>query len=603
MNNQSIQILLVEDNQGDFVLYSEYLTEIYTSPLIYHATSIKEALELVKKYPIDVILLDLSLPDGMGINTFEILHKEAENIPIIILTGLMDSSIALESLHEGAQDFIEKNECNPTLLGKSINYAIERIKIYKQIKKSEEQYKYLFHNNPLPMIAFDAETNNIFMVNSAAKKLYGYNDEEFAKMHMSDLLYKTPKTTLTSYSDTDNDYKHQKKDKTIIDVEINEHPISLEGKKARLEVIHDVTERNRAKEQVRQSEQNFKTISENFPNGSIALLDSNLNIIYTAGKEFIIKDVTSSHFVNTRFVEYFSPSEKDYVKENLQNVFNGVNTVFEVSQNDQTYIISGVPLYESNGLIKKILIATQNISQQKKNEKEKELLIEELTRTNSDLKQFSYITSHNLRAPLSNLLGLIKLLDLNNIQDPTTKLLIENFEECALQLNDTVNDLINVLIIKNNLNTTRELIRIDEVFEKVCQSIKNHIDETDTTITKQLNPEHKIVFNNTYIESILLNLLTNAIKYRSPNRKPHITLTTEKFAGGVKLYFSDNGMGIDLAKYKDRIFGLYQRFHSHADSKGLGLYIVKSQIDVMGGEINVKSDVGRGTTFIITFKN
>lgn len=100
-----------------------------------------------------------------------------------------------------------------------------------------------------------------------------------------------------------------------------------------------------------------------------------------------------------------------------------------------------------------------------------------------------------------------------------------------------------------------------------------------------------------------MNLVTNAVKYSSLKREPEIKIITEKIDGGVKLYFSDNGLGIDLQRNKDRIFGLYQRFHDNSDSKGLGLYIVNSQVRVMGGKIDVESEVDIGTTFIITFKN
>ena len=103
-------------------------------------------------------------------------------------------------------------------------------------------------------------------------------------------------------------------------------------------------------------------------------------------------------------------------------------------------------------------------------------------------------------------------------------------------------------------------------------------------------------------ESILLNLLTNAIKYRSPDKPPVLNISTKKEDGVIRLYFTDNGLGIDLDRYGDRLFGLYQRFHDHADSKGLGLYIVNSQVRAMGASIEVLSEVNKGTTFIITFK-
>ncbi len=134
-------------------------------------------------------------------------------------------------------------------------------------------------------------------------------------------------------------------------------------------------------------------------------------------------------------------------------------------------------------------------------------------------------------------------------------------------------------------------------------SVKNTVESLHAEINVNFDDSEDVEFNRSYLESILLNLLTNAIKYSSPNRQPAINVYTKKEKDNTKLYFSDNGLGIDLKRHKDKIFGLYQRFHDHADSKGLGLYMVNSQIRVMGGEIEVVSEIDKGTTFILTFKN
>jgi len=108
--------------------------------------------------------------------------------------------------------------------------------------------------------------------------------------------------------------------------------------------------------------------------------------------------------------------------------------------------------------------------------------------------------------------------------------------------------------------------------------------------------------NKAYFESIILNLLTNSIKYRSKDRKLVIEITSTKINNTIVIIFKDNGIGINLKRNKDKIFGLYQRFHNYPDSKGLGLYLVKSQIESMGGTISIESEVNKGTTFTLTFK-
>jgi PAS domain S-box-containing protein len=607
-----IQILVIEDNPGDYLLVNEYLEESFPSATLFHSDTLKKGIELIEKENIDVILLDLTLPDGMGINSFHSINSKFPNAPVIILTGFGDTETALESLKFGAQDYIVKDEANPAVLAKSIQYGIERSKTRERLRNSEEQYKYLFRNNPLPMFAFKTDSLKVIMVNGSAEKHYGYSESEFLKMDLNDLrahncdnkqLYNLDDLIRANGKTSNTEMQHQKKNGEVIDVEMGAHAIIIEDTNACLAVIHDVTEKNKAKKQLRESEQMFRTISENFPNGAVSILDENLMVSYTAGKEFHIHNADASYFENTIYTDHFHSPEKEKVTEKLMEVFNGNNKVFETSYEGFSYMISAVPLYDAKGKINKILIASQNITEQKRNEKEKEMLIEELTQNNSDLQQFSYITSHNLRAPLSNLLGIIKLLDFSLITDPVNTMLIKNFEECTLQLNDTVNDLINVLIIKNSVNAKKEKLDIRTVFDKVKSSVQTNISKNNMTITTDFNEASEVECNRTYLESILLNLVTNAVKYSSPKRAPMIMVRTEKNAEGVKLYFSDNGLGIDLLRYKDRIFGLYQRFHDHADSKGLGLYIVNSQVRVMGGEIDVESEVDKGTTFIITFKN
>ena len=610
MPQSEMKILVIEDNPGDYILVKEYLQEEYSNAAIYHAIDIISSFQFIADDKFDIILLDLSLPDGNGINTFLAIQEKSLNTPIIILTGLKETNIALESVKFGAQDFIVKDNCNSITLFKSINYAIERSKINDRLKKSEEQYKYLFNNNPLPMWAFDKNTFQFLMVNGAAINHYGYSEKEFLSMKMTDISVYDETNNMLSFTPYENilekttkDYRHKQKSGTIIEVEIVTHDLLIEGSEAGLAVIHDVTEKNKARDQLYRSEQMFRKISDSFPNGTITILDKGFTFLFMAGSELQKQGLQASTFMNTNFTSHFQSPLREFISEMLALVFKGEEKVFEVNYGSLIYMVSAVPLHESDGRIEKILLASQNISEQKKNEIEKELLIEELTQNNSDLRQFSYITSHNLRAPLSNLTGIIKLINTETITDPVNAMLLKNFEECTLQLNETVNDLLNVLIIKNNVNAGKEVLNIRKVFEKVAHSIQSTINKFEMDVELDIDEAPDVVFNHTYLESILLNLLTNAIKYRSPKRKPKLVLKTEKNSSGVKLYFSDNGLGIDLDRYGDRIFGLYQRFHDHPDSKGLGLYIVNSQIRVMGGEIDIESEVDKGTTFILTFKN
>jgi PAS domain S-box-containing protein len=263
---------------------------------------------------------------------------------------------------------------------------------------------------------------------------------------------------------------------------------------------------------------------------------------------------------------------------------------------------SMIPVTNKDGEFTHWVSIQRDVTEEKEKEKEREQLIRELTQNNKDLKQFSYITSHNLRAPLSNLTGLLNLIDDINIEDPELKEIINGFSKSTHLLNETINDLVKVIIIKDNPSIQKEKVLIKEVFENVFNQLSFLISVHKPILKIDLEDVSILEINKSYLESIFLNLLTNAIKYRAPIRQLKVTISTKVEDDNLIITFKDNGIGIDLDKNKDKIFGLYQRFHNYPDSKGLGLYLVKSQVESMNGTIAVSSVVGKGTTFTITFK-
>ena len=237
----------------------------------------------------------------------------------------------------------------------------------------------------------------------------------------------------------------------------------------------------------------------------------------------------------------------------------------------------------------------------KKRENERELLVKELTQSNKELKQFSYITSHNMRSPLTNLIAISDLLDLSKIEDETTRELLQGFKISTHNLNDTLNDLIEILVMKETKNIEVELVTFSETSKKVQDSISNLIKDSDALIHTNFNSAPNVRFNPAYLERIFLNLITKSIKYARKDKKPIIFIYSVIADDSVQLIFEDNGLGFNLSKVQHKIFGLYQKFHNHPDSKGIGLYLVHSQITSLGGTIEVESEENEGTKFIINF--
>ncbi|MBD1396342.1 PAS domain-containing sensor histidine kinase [Pontibacter sp. JH31] len=252
---------------------------------------------------------------------------------------------------------------------------------------------------------------------------------------------------------------------------------------------------------------------------------------------------------------------------------------------------------ESEGVIFAI---AKNITHKKKLEAERNILLANLTKINQDLKQLNYTTSHDLRSPVNNLLSLFKLIDVSKIEDQKTIQLINYLKQTGDKLKQTLNNYVDILTEKHDINANLEEVSLSACLDEVLVSISALIKTSKTTIHTDFSKAHTLAFNKVNLESVLLNLITNSIKYARPSCPPDISVRSEVDEWGTSLVYTDNGQGFDLEKVKDKIFGLNQKFHSHSDSKGIGLYLVHNHVTSAGGKIQVESKVNEGTTFTIT---
>ncbi len=315
-------------------------------------------------------------------------------------------------------------------------------------------------------------------------------------------------------------------------------------------------------------------------------------------KEVIGKSPTV--FIGKNIVKNNIKQLADALKKKEEFTFESLNN----KKNGDEYWVnfSMIPITNNDNLHSHWISIQRDISIEKHREKEREQLIAELTQNNKDLKQFSYITSHNLRAPLSNLTGLLNLINDIPIENEELKEIISGFSKSTALLNETINDLVKVVIIKDSLSIQKEDLEIKEIFENVFNQLSFLISIKKPLIKMDFDKAPIVNVNKSYFESILLNLMTNSLKYKDDIRQLKIIISSKKVGNTILVTFKDNGIGIDMKLNKDKIFGLYQRFHDYPDSKGLGLYLVKSQVESMGGKISVNSEVGVGTTFEITLK-
>ncbi|SNR29308.1 PAS domain S-box-containing protein [Maribacter sedimenticola] len=222
-----------------------------------------------------------------------------------------------------------------------------------------------------------------------------------------------------------------------------------------------------------------------------------------------------------------------------------------------------------------------------------------LTARNKQLAEFNHITSHNLRSPVSNLNALLGMF-----KDPTyedlKEELFQKFEIVIDHLTLTLDTLVESLKVKHEANKSIQKLSFDETLNKTKEILAAEIIQTNAIIKCNFTDVPKIVYNKIYLESIFLNLIGNAIKYKSKDRVPEIEIESKETNGKVHLSFKDNGIGIDLKQHGDKLFGLNKVFHRHPDAKGIGLFLTKAQVEAMGGTISAQSEVNVGSTFTVT---
>jgi PAS domain S-box-containing protein len=241
----------------------------------------------------------------------------------------------------------------------------------------------------------------------------------------------------------------------------------------------------------------------------------------------------------------------------------------------------------------------QDVTERKLSEMERSKMVNDLMLRNKDLEQFAYIVSHNLRAPVANILGAVQELNQPELTTDERFALNYGLNESVIKLDAVIKDLNLILQTKREIDETKEKIFFSKLVEYILISIKNLGELEKIEVETDFSKVNEIISLKSYLYSIFYNLISNSIKYRKKDITCRISIRSELKEGKIILYFSDNGLGIDLQKKGEHVFGLYKRFHSNVEGKGMGLFMVKTQVETLGGKINVASKVNEGTEFKI----
>ncbi len=244
-----------------------------------------------------------------------------------------------------------------------------------------------------------------------------------------------------------------------------------------------------------------------------------------------------------------------------------------------------------------VFAIARDITKVIRQEQKIEATLQELIAKNKQLEDYAYITSHNLRSPVANIFMLTKFLEETTLTEEQRNY-TDMIKDSAEVLNKTMKDLINVVQINESTDIIIQNISLQEMCTEVKRQLSVKIMETQAKIITNFEVE-EISYSIVYLRSIFLNLISNALKYCSSERNPVIHISSEKINNRIQLIFKDNGLGIDLKKYGEKVFGFRKTFHKNVSAKGLGLFIIKSQIEALKGTIAIDSELDKGTKFTI----
>ena len=496
----------------------------------------------------------------------------------------------------------------------------EQAELRGRLRSSEERFRLLTQNVPGAVyLCNNDEVYSVIFINDYITTITGYKKEDFysGKITFENIFHPDDRAKIHQTIDRGiaerRSYKLRYRvrhasgtwrwvDETGIGIFENDKLTMLEG------FILDVTLQKESEEKL------WKAVEENlrFFNSPVnlnAVTDLNANLIRISPSWTKILGWEEAELQSQSVLDFIHPEDVEQTQLALKDVAASpdVTTIenrLRCRDGSFRWMLWAVAADLDIGILYASAI---DISARKKSEKNildskanLESVTLQLQEQNRKLDEFAHIISHNLRAPISNIQALINLLD-ERSEIGDYQLVFDKLKKVAKNIGETMNELMDTLKAKTEQPIDLTDIRFKEVLDKVVQSLEGELIVAEASVTFDFNEVSMIKYSKPYLESIFQNLLTNAIKYRSPHRKPSVHFKSVVSGQHLELHVSDNGQGIDLEKFGGKLFGLHKTFHKHQEARGVGLFLVKTQVESLGGTIRVMSEVDKGTTFIIRF--
>jgi PAS domain S-box-containing protein len=610
MNNHPLRILYAGSAEG-IKKTENVIQKSFGSLESRYVNEHKELIEAFDVFRPEIIIASYTDSDLSTAELFAYLLKENLHVPVVLVLPEAFEELGIALLDRGAADYLTLE--NLRRLPYAINNLVSKYRLEIQ---DDQKFGYLFDQN-LAGLYTSSVKGELLQCNTAFATMLGYDDpEELIGIQVVE-LYLVASDRSAFLKDL---RKHRKlnnyesilvrKDGSPCYLLENIHLTTdaLTGEEICQGIMINVTQLVLTKQNITRA-RTMLTEAQNLAkmgNWNYNMRKKELTV--SLGLKAICGISPDENYTVEEFIDLIDGDDAVRVIEEirgLQLTGGKVENNFTVVRLDKKKIkVKAVHTldYDSEGRVLRYYGVMQDITALESAEQERARITEELIKRNKALEQFTYVISHNLRAPVANIRALTEILKDTDSFIPEQDLL-EKMSLSVLNLDTIISDLNQILQIKQQQHSLKEQVNLHALMSSISLSIKNLIEQEHVSIQLDVDQGFSITAVRGYLYSIFYNLTLNSIKYRRKEVNPMIKIRCSVENDQLVIGFQDNGKGIDLEKNGADLFGLYKRFDSTVEGKGLGLFMVKTQVEELGGTIDVQSVFGAGTLFIIRMPN
>ena len=498
-----------------------------------------------------------------------------------------------------------------------LSETARRTRTEEQLRNAQERFRLLFDSNPIPTWVFDMETLVIVAVNATALKTYGYTHEEFLRFKITDIRPPEDVPSLldsihkeNASSEDSGPWRHRKKSGEVIDVQIRSYPLKFDGKPARLVVATDITEKKRAEDALKQSEERLRMIIANIKDYSVITLDRLGHVTSWNGAAERIKGYRTDEVIGKHVSIFYTSDDVSIGKPTIELDTAIKSGRFEDDgwriRKDGSQFWANVvvtPLLDQVGSVRGFVKITRDTTEKRIAEQQLLQRSAELEAANKELESFSYSVSHDLRAPLRGIDGFSQALEEDYAAhlDANARNYLGRIRAGTQRMAMLIDDLLNLARV-----TRAEMHRETVDLTKMASDIARDLQRAEPNRQIALKIDDSLTANGDHrlVRVALQNLLDNAWKFTAKRADTRIELSALG-SNGRRVYFvRDNGAGFDQA-YAARLFGAFQRLHSMEEfpGTGIGLATVQRIIHRHGGKVWAEGAVNHGATVYFTLES